>query len=190
MYARATLKLANHLLSGEAWARHRLQPFSGLSARLEFGSLIVPIAINSAGLLEAGDGSAQAAVSIRLPGNVPLRILTEGQSVLQAAHITGAADFAEALGFVFRNLRWDAEDDLSRLIGDVAAHRLVQGGKRIAAWHLAAAKNLASNVAEYLTEEDRSVPRRAEVVKFCTAVDSLRSDFVQIEERLERLTGH
>jgi len=190
MYAKATLKLANHLLNGEPWARTRLKPFSGLTARLEFGSLVVPIAINHAGSFEAGDIQAPAAVSIHLPGHAPLRMLTEGQTLLQAAHISGAADFAEALGFVFRNLRWDAEDDLSRLIGDVAAHRLMLGGKRFAAWHLEAAKRLALNVVEYLTEEDRSVPRRAEVVKFCAAVDSLRGDFVQVEERLERLKGY
>lgn len=189
MFASTTLRLANHLLNGEAWARTRLQTFAGQTARLEFGALVVPLAISAAGLFESGDSNAAAAVTIRLPGDAPLRMLTGQQSLFSSARIAGAADLAETLGFVFRNLRWDAEDDLSRLVGDVAAHRLVHGGKRIAAWHLQTAKNVALNIAEYLTEEDRSVTRRADVTGFCAAVDSLHEDCARVEKRLERLSG-
>jgi ubiquinone biosynthesis protein UbiJ len=189
MFSRATLSLANHLLDGEAWARARLKAFTGQTARLEFGALAVPIAITSAGLFEAGESKAVAAVTIRLPADAPLRMLSDHQSLFSSAHIAGAADLAEALGFVFRNLRWDAEDDLSRLVGDVAAHRMLLGGKRFAAWHLQIAKNLALNIVEYLTEEDRSVTRRTDVANFCAGVDSLRDDCARVEMRLERLTG-
>jgi len=189
MFVRATLNLANHLLSGESWARTRLKAFAGQTARLEFGALAVPIAINAAGLFESGDRQATAAVTIRLPADAPLRMLTDRQSLFSSARIAGAADLAETLGFVFRNLRWDAEDDLARLVGDVAAHRLVRGGRRVAAWHLQTAKNAALNLVEYLTEEDRSVTRRTDLADFCAAVEALRDDCARVEKRLERLCG-
>lgn len=190
MLASAALRFANHVLTGEHWARARLQSFAGQTAHLEFGKLLFPVAITEAGLLAAGDRDATAAVTISLPQDAPLRALSDRPSLLTTTRIAGSADLAETLGFVFRNLRWDAEDDLSRLIGDVAARRLWQGGKQLAQWHLRQAKNFALNVAEYLTEESPNIARHADVAGFCRAVDSVRDDCAGIEKRLQRLEDH
>lgn len=40
--------------------------------------------------------------------------------------ISGNADLADALGFVLRKLRWDVQQEaLSRVVGDIAAHRAI-----------------------------------------------------------------
>src|SRR2546430_11066708 len=44
---------------------------------------------------------------------------------------------------LFRSLIWDFEEDLSRVFGDVVAHRLASGGKAVAAWQRDAALRLA-----------------------------------------------
>lgn len=187
MLASTALRFANHILAGEAWARARLQFFAGQTAHLEFGKFSLPVAITSAGLLTTGDRNATPAVTISLPDDAPLRAFTDRPSLLANARIAGSADLAETLGFVLRNLRWDAEDDLSRLLGDIAAHRLVQGGRQLALSQLRKAKNFALNVAEYLTEEDPTIARRADVSGFCRAVDAVQDDCTRFEKRLQRL---
>jgi ubiquinone biosynthesis protein UbiJ len=187
MLTRTALNFVNHVLTGETWARTRLQAFAGQTAQLSLGPLDLPICITSAGFFKNGDQAATPTVTIQLPADAPMRALTDRPSLFAAAHISGSAEFAEALGFVFRNLRWDVEDDLSQLVGDIAARRLLQGGKHFAQWHLQRVRNLALNVAEYLTEESATLARRADVAHFCIAVDTLSDDYARLEERVQKL---
>jgi len=141
MLVDAAFGWVNHLLAGEEWARERLKPFAGQTARLELGALSLPLAITSSGYLVAGDRNATASVTLTLPADAPLLALTDDRPSLRAAtQISGAAELAECLGFVFRNLRWDAESDLALLTGDIAARRLLEGGKQLVNWHRQQAK--------------------------------------------------
>lgn len=189
MLSRAALSFANHVLTGQQWARARLQPFAGQTANLELGAITIPIAITRDGLLASGSKEAGVAVAITFPDDAPLRALLDRPSLLSSARVAGSAELAETLNFVFRNLRWDIEDDVSRLIGDVAAHRLLEGGRQIVQWHLRRAKNLARNVSEYLTEESPTIAKQADITKFCTAVDATRDDCARLERRLLGLEG-
>lgn len=173
----------NHVLEQEQWARDRLTPFSGETARLELGALSLQFSISPRGLLQAIKGREmppQASVTITLPADAPVRAIFDRASLLTAAHISGKAELAETLGFVFRNLHWDAEDDLAMLVGDIPARRLVQGGKRLVGWQLEQARNLAKNVAEYFTEENHQVIGSREMAGFI-------KDNADVAERLERL---
>jgi len=183
----AALAIVNHLLAGEDWARDRLQPFAGQSARLEFGALALPLSISSDGLFVAAGRDAPADVTITLPADAPLRALTDRPSLFTAARLAGSAELAETLGFIFRNLRWDIEADLAPLTGDIAAHRLVAGGKQVLRWHQQLAFNLATNFAEYLTEENPSIARRGDVEGFCAQVASLPDEVARLEARIAAL---
>jgi len=183
----AALAIVNHLLSGEEWARQRLQPFAGQSARLEFGALTLPLVIGPAGLFVAGDAQAPAGVTITLPADAPLRALTDRRSLFAAARISGLAELAEGLGFVFRNLRWDAEADLAHWVGDIAAHRLIAGGGQLLRWHRQQAKNLALNLAEYWTEESPTIARRLDVADYCRCVAALPPQLDRLEARIAAL---
>ena len=192
MLLRTVLRVLNHLLAQEDWARERLKPFAGQSVCLRLGALALPLAVRPDGLFAladvAGDGDAVAAtLTITLPPDAPLRALTDRQAVFTAAHIAGPAEFAETLGFVFRNLDWDAESDLARVVGDVAAHRLVGSGRNFARWHQRQANKLALNVAEYLTEENPTIERRADIADFCAQTTALAAEVAALEARIARL---
>ncbi len=187
MLVDAALGVLNHLLVEEDWACDHLKAFAGQTARLELGALSLPLEITSAGLFRASAKSAAADVTIRLPADAPLRALTDRPSLFSAAHISGSAELAETLGFVFRNLRWDAESDLSQLVGDVAARRLVEGGKHLARWHQQQAWNLALNLAEYFTEESPAIARHQDVSAFCAEAGSLQEELARLEKRVAAL---
>lgn len=187
LLARPALALVNHLLTSEPWARERLVSFAGRTACLEVGSNAAwLLRISEAGLLESAAPGTPAAVSIGLPEDAPARALVDSASLFSSATISGSADFAETLGFVFRNLRWDVEQDLSALFGDIVARRGLQLAKDLARWQFQGARRLALGVAEYLTEEEAVIVRRRDVDSFCAAVDALRDDLARFEKRLDR----
>lgn len=183
------LAFINHVLAAEDWARERLKPFAGQAVRLEAGALARVLEITGDGLLVAGDDDAAVAVTIVLPADAPLRALIDRPALFAAAQISGSAELAENLGFLFRNLRWDIESDLAQLVGDIAARRLVEGGKRIGRWQAEQARNLAANLAEYFTEEDPLIARRADLADFCAEVAALPARLAQIERRIASLEG-
>jgi ubiquinone biosynthesis protein UbiJ len=85
-------------------------------------------------------------------------------------------------------LRWDVEEDLSRVFGDVLAQRMVAGGRRLTAWNKEAAGKLAQNLAEYWIEEQPLLARPAAVRQFLNDADQLRDDLARLEKRIEALT--
>ena len=187
MLTALALHVLNHLLASEDWARQRLQPFAGQTAQVSSGSLVLALVVTPEGKFSAGDKAAAATVTIALPADAPMRALTDRDDLFAAAQISGPADFAEALGFVFRNLRWDAEDDLSRLVGDIAARRMVSGGKQLFQWQREQAKNLAANLGEYFSEETKAIARRQEIAEFCAEVAQQDKALSRLEARIAAL---
>jgi ubiquinone biosynthesis protein UbiJ len=142
----------NHLLRQSGWARQQLRGFSGRHARFDMSPWRLAFQVTADGLF-GPTGEDDVDVTVSLPAETPLVALQGIDRAMAAVHVTGNAEFATALSFVLKNLRWDAEEDLSRLVGDIAAHRIVGTASRLASWQKQAARNLAENAAEYLGEE-------------------------------------
>lgn len=175
----------NHLLGQASWAREKLMPFAGHAAQIKLPPFEAAFLITPEGSIAAPEPGAETEVTISLPATTPLLALQGKEAVMRAARIDGSAEFAQALGFVIRNLRWDAEEDLSRLVGDVAAHRIVKGGHGFAAWQQQAAQNFAANLAEYFTEEQPLIAKQADIAAFSADIDRLRDDVARLEKRLQ-----
>jgi ubiquinone biosynthesis protein UbiJ len=190
MIERGAVAALNHLLAQQPWAAQRLQAFAGASAEFRcppFPDLRVSVA--KSGLLEPAPAQAEVALTVKLrPGALPLLLLRD-EAALKEIHIEGSAELAATVQHLLRHLAWDAEEDLSRFVGDVVAHRLVTQGRAFAAWQLEVATRLAENLAEYWTEEQPLLARTADVANFCRDVDVLRDDVAEMEKRLERLAA-
>lgn len=183
MIDRAALGFLNHLLAGESWARARLKPFAGRHGRIEAGPFGIGFVVEGDGLLKAT--AVQAAdVSITLPDDAALRFVTDRTNLLGAAHLSGNAEFAEALGFVLRNLRWDVEADLARVVGDVPARRLVTHGRAFVEGRADTLRRAADNVLEYAIGEGDLLVRDAELAGFSAELSRLREDLDRLEARL------
>ena len=165
--------LLNHLLEKEPWARERLAPFAGAVVEARLGPVALRAAILSSGLLaDAPAGSAPAAVVHVRPGT---------------AEVSGEEPLAEALRFLAQNLRWDAEEDLSRLVGDVLAHRLVQGGRDFWAWQRDVGRRLAESGADYLARENGLLVTREELAYLDTTLQDLHARIEALERRMGSL---
>ena len=177
----------NHLLGQAAWARDRLAPFAGHAAQITLPPFEAAFLVTAEGTLAAPAADAELEVAISLPAATPLLALQGKEAVMRAARIEGSAEFAQALAFVIRNLRWDAEEDLSRLVGDIAAHRIVKGGRELAARQQQAMQNFAANLAEYFTEEQPLIASKADISGFSAEIDRMRDDVARLEKRIQRL---
>lgn len=184
--AHAILSALNHLLTSAAWARARLLPFAGRTLRLTAAPLQLALSIDEAGYFTAS-ATDDGDVHIDLPALTPWQLLAGPEALLREARIAGAADFAESLGFVLRNLRWDHEEDLSRLVGDVAAHRLGRGISQLLNWQRQAGRNLAENLVEYYRDEQGVLTSPASLQTFATDVARLDDDINALEQRFKRL---
>jgi ubiquinone biosynthesis protein UbiJ len=182
----AVLQAINHLLAAAPWAREKLAPFAGRRARLVLGPLPLEFRIAPDGTFESL-GAGEPAVEIVLPATAPLALIGGREAMMRDARISGAADFAEALGFVLRKLDWDAEEDLSRLVGDIAAHRIARAATGFAAAQAEAGRRLADNVAEYLRYEQPAGVGKPVMAGFSAAIAALRQDVDALERRLAAL---
>lgn len=182
----AILQALNRLLAAAPWAREKLAPFAGRRARLVLGPLPVEFRIAPDGSTESL-GTGKADVDIVLSADSPLALLQGREALMRGAHITGAADFAEALGFVLRNLEWDVEEDLSRVVGDIAARRLVTAATGFAAVQAEAARRLADNLAEYLRYEQPVGMLPQDADGFTSDNRALADQAAALERRIAKL---
>lgn len=118
-----------------------------------------------------------------------LRLAARDESAWREISITGDTDFASTIHRVARNLRWDVEEDLSRVFGDIAAHRMAETGRAFQRWSGQAAENTARAFAEYWTEEQPLIAGARDLEEFGRAVDQLRDDAARLEKRIEQLAS-
>ncbi len=84
----------------------------------------------------------------------------------------------------------DWEEHLSRLVGDIAAHRIAGMFNELREWGKTATDSFADDVGEYLQEESRDVVSGAEMGMFYQQVDKLRDDTDRLKARIDRLQGN
>ena len=176
----------NRLLDAEPWARERLARFAGET--IELVPLPLPalrVTILEGGRLEAG-GDAPG-LSLQL-GPAALLALGRGEEeFLRAVEVKGNARLAQEVASLAKHLRWDVEEELARVIGDVAAHRAVGAARSFFAWQVDTAKRVTGAAADFLAEEARILVRRDEQAAHVRAVADLRDALARLEKRVERL---
>jgi len=185
---RAALLALNHLLQDAGWAKSRLAPFAGKSLRLTIPPLKLDLAVDAEGMFTPAEPETLD-VEISFPADSPVLALAGTENLYKAANISGSAEFADALGFVMRNLRWDYEEDLSRYVGDIAAHRMAGLFAAFVAWQRQARQKLAENLAEYLTEEQPTLAKTDTVKTFALEIERLHDDLQRLEQRVALLGG-
>ena len=177
----------NHLLAQEPWARQTLQRHSGKIAVIDAGSAALRLRVTSDGYLEPAPADEAARVTIRLKlSDLPL-IAQNRERAFSYVQIEGDAEFANAISSLSKSLRWEAEHDLEKVLGPVAAVRMVSGARAAFAAVRDSHRKLAENVAEFLLDEKQVLVRPHTVEDFSSGVVRLRDDVERAAKRLAKL---
>jgi ubiquinone biosynthesis protein UbiJ len=178
--------IINHLLAQEPWAMNKLAPHAGKVARIDTGVFALQLQIGADGLLQhAGDASPNVTIRMKL-SDLPL-MAQNRERAFSYVQIEGDAEFANLISQVAQGVRWEAEEDLSRLVGDIAARRIVGGAKGAFDAARNAQRKLSENLAEYFLEEQPLLMRPQAVKDFSADVAALRDDVERLAKRIERL---
>jgi ubiquinone biosynthesis accessory factor UbiJ len=115
----------NHVLIQESQAQERLKRQQGKPVRVQWGDFHLTLAPTPAGLLERPQGETRPELSVTLTQTNPLSL---AQRVLAGekpgVDIQGDVQLAAEVAWLVDNVRWDVEEDLSRVVGDATAHTL------------------------------------------------------------------
>jgi ubiquinone biosynthesis accessory factor UbiJ len=182
----------NRNIAASSAARALCQRLDAKVMALHIEGLPLSIYFKSQGEHMSLDTQHEGAPNATLSGT-PLSLLRMAGPAPEAAlrtgnvHIEGDAEVAQTFSELLKHARPDLEEELSRVIGDVAAHHVGNVARSALGFARRAADTLAQNVSEYLQEEGRDVPSRTEAEEFITGVDTLRDDVDRLEARLALL---
>jgi ubiquinone biosynthesis protein UbiJ len=122
----------NHVLQQEPEAQQRLMRQQGRVARFEWRAMTMMLAATPAGLLDlAGEGRAPE-LTLTVTEESPLGLARAALGGgTPSVRIEGDVQFAAEVSWLVEHVRWDIEDDLARLIGNVPAHALATVARRV-----------------------------------------------------------
>lgn len=177
----------NHLLAQEPWARDALRTHAGKVVCIDASPVVLRLQATSDGYVDTVAGDTVASVTIRVKlSDLPL-IAQNRDRAFSYVQLEGDADFANTISQLVKSLRWEAEHDLEKVVGPVAAVRMVQGAKSLFGAFLTGNRKLAENTAEYLLEENPVLVRPEVTEDFGADVTRLRDDVERFAKRLANL---
>ena len=128
---RAVLFL-NHVLQQEPEAQQRLLRQQGRVVRFQWRFVTMELVATPAGLLDLAPAGSVPELTLTVTDESPFDLarntLRGGKPSVQ---IIGDVQLAAEVNWLVDHVRWDLEDDLARLIGDVPAHTISNGARRV-----------------------------------------------------------
>jgi ubiquinone biosynthesis protein UbiJ len=130
---RRLVLMLNHVLQQEPEAQARLKRQTGRLVEAHWRVFSVRLQATPAGLLELGSPAAVPDLTLTLTEESPWSL---AQSALRgdkpAVRIAGDVQLAAEVQWLVDHVRWDLEEDLSKVVGDAPAHAMGQGMHRVA----------------------------------------------------------
>ena len=122
----------NHVLMQEPEAQARLARQKGRVVRLQWRDFSMQLAATPAGLWELAP-AATPDLLLTVTDTSPFDLAKNAlRGDKPGVRIEGDVEFAGEVNWLIENVRWDAEEDLSRFIGDAPAHTLGKIGRSVA----------------------------------------------------------
>jgi ubiquinone biosynthesis accessory factor UbiJ len=181
----------NHVLASEPWASAELARHADKTILLQIPLGNFCFEIKPDGLLttlrEIELPSLTLEVSIKALGDLAGSSGSLREQAFKAVTITGDADLAQLLGRLAGQLRWEYEEDLARLVGDVPANFSVRQGKKFISATRSAATDLLDNVIEYVSEEKKVLLNKRDFMVHKSNLSELRESVDRMEKRIQLL---
>lgn len=131
--AQRLVLLANHVLMQSSEAMQRLAAQADRVVCIAWRDWALAVRITPAGLLNVAPAAQVPHLRLKLGPEEPLAFAQRALAGERPeVHIEGDARLAAVMGWVMDNVRWDAQADLARITGPVAAQAIAQGARTVA----------------------------------------------------------
>jgi ubiquinone biosynthesis accessory factor UbiJ len=188
MLASLAIAPLNHLLHGESWARKRLQAYAGKTARFRLPPFIdLALTIKASGEVSTAPSNTRDDAILTVDPVLLPRLLARDEDAFRSVRLSGDGAFADEILHIAKNLSWNLEEDLSRIMGDILAHRAVLAGQSLAHWHTETIRNLLQMSMEYLTEERPLLAKPVYMYEFVHEVSALQEAALNLDKRVNAL---
>ncbi|MFM9879997.1 MAG: SCP2 sterol-binding domain-containing protein [Burkholderiaceae bacterium] len=115
----------NHVLMNEPQARERLARQAGRVVLMQWTGMAIGLLATPAGLLSLADAGRAADLTLTLTDTSPLELARHAlQGSKPAVRIEGDVQLAAEVNWLIDHVRWDAEEDLARFLGNGPAHAI------------------------------------------------------------------
>ncbi len=115
----------NHILQQEPEAMVRLARQKGRIASVECAPIAIKLIATPAGLLDVAPVDAKPDLVMTVIDSNPFNLIqTALRGEKPALRIEGDIQLAAEVNWLVDHVRWDIEEDLSRVMGDAAAHSI------------------------------------------------------------------
>ena len=187
MFKPLITKFLQHITNQNNWSRPYLTLFSGKTVQFDFVLLKANLLILEDGSLSLGSDTAQADATVHIPPSLALRLLAKDEAAKMFIKIDGDTHLATEFSKVLQNMRWDIEEDLSHVTGDIAAIKIGELSKKAFAEMKQQSFNAAEMLSEFWQEEKPMLAKKRHVEQFNAGVDTLKSDVARLEKRFAKL---
>jgi ubiquinone biosynthesis protein UbiJ len=148
---RRLVLLLNHVLMQEREAMTRLAHQQGQTMLVQWRTFNFKLVATPAGLLDLATPDATPDLVMTVTDVSPLAI---AQAALRgdkpAVHIEGNVQLAAEVNWLVEHVRWDLEEDLARVMGDVPARTLSQ-----------IAQSITGNLRQFIAKAASFVPGKS-----------------------------
>jgi ubiquinone biosynthesis protein UbiJ len=191
----------NHLLSQDRACQQRLKAQAHKTLAVCLSSAVLCLEVQDNGLvaLAPTPNPADVTISLELPEVLPLVVgwafasamqkQQAMQKVMAAATIEGDAELAACVSYLVEHLRWDLEDDLSKIFGDSVAVGLMRLGTQAQHFMVDNVRRLSESLREYAVYERGWLVSHEQLDLFADQVRRLRDDVDRLEKRINRVNG-
>jgi ubiquinone biosynthesis accessory factor UbiJ len=185
MLERFSVPAFNRLLRANAWALERLRPHAGKTALLTCAPAALKVTVREGGELAPAAPEVRPDLTIHATAPLLLRLAAGDEAARSQVTVSGDVQFAATLDHLRRNLAWDYEEDLARVLGDVLAHRAAGAGRELDRWARSTVLNVSRAFTEYWTHERPLIASREALDELHAEIDRLRDDAERLEKRIE-----
>jgi ubiquinone biosynthesis protein UbiJ len=182
------LKTINHVIEQEKWARDLL-----LSREDQIIAISLPVGkfqlvIQNGLLTNTSDNTGVAAVSLEISQEAIWAFLREGKSgAMKFVRISGDVDFAADLNRLAADLKWEAEEDLAKLIGDAPSRRILLESKKLFQQASLAVDDFKLGLRDYLVNEKNTLLGSQQFNEFKSEIRLLRDQLDRTEKKIIQL---
>ncbi len=181
-------RFLQHITNQNNWSRAYLVGFASKVVQFDFVLIKANFAILEDGSLSLAGETAEPDAFIHIPPSLALRLLAKDEAAKMQIQIDGDVHLATELSKILQQIRWDVEEDLSHLVGDITASKVGDATQKVLHETKKQAVNLAEMLSEYWQEERPILAKKRHIEVFDHDVDSLKSDIARFEKKLQKLS--